>query len=75
MIIVKNCPCYDLYEDIVHLCCAGLGKGECSSCTDCPIKQVIYKCTHEVENTPRWSESGAFADEILNIFKIEKVEE
>lgn len=42
--IIRNCPCYEHYENSLHLCCDGQGNGECQDCTDCVMKQVVDYC-------------------------------
>lgn len=65
--IVKNCPCYVNYENILHLCCDGQGEGECQDCTDCVIKRVIEKCKeHPFKDC-------ACGDDILQLFDIEEI--
>ena len=56
--------------------CNNRDYGEDWRCMDrnCLIKQVVEKCTNEINTSSRWSESRAFADEVLQLFEIMEVE-
>lgn len=80
--VIKNCPCYEHYENNLHLCCNGEGDGECQDCTDCVLKQIVelckgIKCPCEYKGADCWecTESGArqFADRILQLLEIQEV--
>ena len=74
--IIKNCPacrqyqvgiytCDDLYDcDLQH----------CQDCTDCVMKQIVELCVNEINYSDRWSESRAFAKELLDTIAIQEVE-
>lgn len=66
--IVKNCPAFipQAYEH----CCNLDGNYKCEGCTDCRIKRVIDKC-----NSRKGTIMENFAEQILDIFDIQEVEE
>lgn len=68
--IVRNCPCiyksyrtnYDCDYD-----------GPCEDCTNCLIKQLIEKCREYEDAYFDNDWSNGLADEILQLFEIEEV--
>lgn len=79
--IVKNCPsCYYIYSDKEYECNfrgSGITK-PCRDKDDCLIKRVIERCLAVRDKycfaeklNPRWQD----ANEILNMFEIERVKE
>ena len=68
--IIKNCPAY-----YINTCSDSKVKEQyCSQCTDCLLKQIVEKCVNEINYSDRWSESRAFAKELLDIIAIQEVE-
>lgn len=69
-IIIRNCPCYYL-----ETCGAeGVEEQYCQDCTDCVMKQIVELCVNEINYSDRWSESRAFAKELLDTIDIQEVE-
>lgn len=79
--VIRNCPCFvegiaiKGNEQKTQTCNNHKVREltHCKDCTDCLIKQVVDKCTNEISTSSRWSESRAFADELLQLFTIEEV--
>lgn len=67
--IVKNC------ELICNGECPNSETGFCEDCTDCRTKQVIEKCKEELDDKENWCHRQALANEILQLFEIEEVED
>ena len=68
--IIKNCPAY-----YINTCSDSKVKEQyCSNRTDCVMKQIVEECVNEINYSDRWSESRAFAKELLDIIAIQEIE-
>ena len=82
--VIKNCPNCLTYNRPKAICGltykTGGFKGEttsykhCQDCTDCVMKQIVKLCVNEIIYSDRWSESRAFAKELLDTIAIQEVE-
>jgi hypothetical protein len=66
--IIRNCPAYD--SSIEEWNCLGSDACECKD-GHCILKKIVGLCTEEIIFNDRWSESRAFAKEILELLEIE----
>lgn len=78
--IIKNCPSLNrarnLCNEIICTCYADYNMGKavvfCQNDTDCLLKRIVEKCKEEIRTNDRWSDSRAFAIEILQLLQIEE---
>ena len=76
--IIKNC------ELICNGECPNSKTGYCQDCTDCPLKQIVDKCTKAIEiyannnfyddDRDRFMGESFMAEKILELLDIEEVE-